>query len=142
MGQLKFPKLFAADLKLLMKFPDKFLPVLKFPKRILRFASLDVAWCRSYQGCRYCERNQLKVTVGTKIPVVEGLSMLTLQSLLNALVVFKVHRTLEQTSFVLQYLPMYVDLEHSENFSAEVSKNVNTTSLMNVGTKDSRKRWY
>ena len=70
--------------------------------------------------------------------------MLTLQSLLNALVyvVFKVHRTFEQTSFVLQYLPMYVDLEHSENFSAEVSKNVNTTSLMNVGTKDSRKRWY
>jgi hypothetical protein len=25
-----------------MKFPDKFLPVLKFPKRILKFASMDV----------------------------------------------------------------------------------------------------
>lgn len=25
-----------------MRFPDKFLPVLKFPKRILKFASLDV----------------------------------------------------------------------------------------------------
>jgi hypothetical protein len=25
-----------------MKFPDKFQPVLKFPKKILKFASLDV----------------------------------------------------------------------------------------------------
>ena len=35
-------KLLAANLKLLMKFPDKFLPVLKFPKRILKFASMGV----------------------------------------------------------------------------------------------------
>ncbi len=47
-------------------------------------------------------------------------------------------------SVVLRNLPMYVDLEDSKNFSAEVSnsKNFNTTSLINVGTKDSRKRWY
>ena len=31
-----------SNLKLLMKFPDKFLPVLKFPSRILKFTSLDV----------------------------------------------------------------------------------------------------
>ena len=31
-----------SNLKLLMKFPDKFLPVLKFPKKILKVASLDV----------------------------------------------------------------------------------------------------
>jgi len=35
-------KLLAANLKLLMKFPDKFLPVLKFPIKVLTFASLDV----------------------------------------------------------------------------------------------------
>ena len=35
-------KLLATNLKLLMKFPDKFLPVLKFPKRILKFASMGV----------------------------------------------------------------------------------------------------
>ena len=35
-------KLLAANLKLLMKFPDKFLPVLKFPKRILKFVSMGV----------------------------------------------------------------------------------------------------
>ena len=42
MNQLKFPKKFVVNLKLLMKFPDKFLPVLKFPSRILKFTSLDV----------------------------------------------------------------------------------------------------
>ena len=69
----RFPKLFAANLKLLMKFPDKFLPVLKFPKRIYWSLPHIGCWCNSYQGCRYCWSNQLKVKLN--VPVVEELGV-------------------------------------------------------------------
>ena len=72
-------------------------------------------WCRFYQGCRYCSSNQLKVK--TKIPVVEGLSMLTLQSLLNASVVFKAHRTL-----ALSVSLQNVSIESSQNVAIESSQ--------------------